>query len=76
MDILSTGLMGKKDFDSHSSIKYRLNHQVVNANLPFLCARHELNHFVSKEIFLFASIDIRVCLINVEGQRDTDGCNL
>lgn len=65
-----------KDFDSHSSIKCQLNPKIVNANLPFLCARRELNHFVSEEIFSFTSIDFRLCHINVESQRDTDGCNL
>lgn len=57
----------------YSNIKYQLNHQV--ANLPFVCVRRELKHFVSKEIFLFTSIDIRICHINVESQRDMNGCN-
>ena len=76
MEIFATEFMVNKDFDSHNSIKCQPNPQVVNANLPFLCARRELNHFVSKEIFSFTSMDNRLCHINVESQRDMDGCNL
>lgn len=45
-------------------------------NLPFVCARLELKHFVPKETIFVTIKDIWICHINVESQRDRDGCNL
>lgn len=58
------------------SYNYQQSFSPETRYLPFVFARYDLKYFVSEEIFLFCSIDVGSCCIDVESQRYRDGCNL